>query len=163
MFCHGVCRCCRWGIAVSGHDVVHGGLGIAAGILSDSGHHLWGTHGKGLSFLAPFHGDVLLPSQTPWSGRREAQQERAEENGGRVWDLGFDLGDMRDRVVLDEVDPVVGGIFQWHFLMDATPLGVDGRLDGVSGTLGARHCWLLGWLVIKRNAQRARGVYLYTG
>lgn len=136
-------------------------VGIAAGILSVSGHHLWGTHGKGLSFLAPFHRDVLLPSQTPWSGRREAQQERAEENGGRIWDLGFDLGDMRDRVVLDGLDAVVGGKFHRHFLMDATPLGVDGRLEGVSGTLGAKHCWLLGWLVIKRNA-RERGGFTYT-
>ena len=138
MFCHGVGRCCRWGIAVSGHDVVPWWVGIAAGILSVSGHHLWGIYGKGLSFLAPFHRDVLLPSQTPWSGLREAQQERAEENGGRIWDLGFDLGATRDQVVLDELDPV-GGKFHRH-LMDATPLGVDGRLDGVSGTLRARHC-----------------------
>ena len=93
---------------------------------------------QGVEFPPPFHRDVLLPSQTPWSGRREAQQERAEENGGRIWDLGFDLGDTHDQVVLGELDPV-GGEFHRH-LMDATPLGVDGRLDGVSGTLGARHC-----------------------
>lgn len=133
-------------------------VGIAAGILSVSGHHLWGIYGKGLSFLAPFHRDVLLPSQTPFSGRREAQQERAEENGGLIWELGLDLGAMRDRVVLVELVPV-GGNFHRH-LMDATPLGVDGRLDGVSDTLRARHCWLFGWLVIKRNA-RERGGFTY--
>ena len=130
-------------------------VGATSGILSVSGHRVWGIHGKGLSFLAPFHRDVLLPSQTPWSGRREAQQEPAEEKGGRIWDLGFDLGDMHDQVVLGELDPI-SGEFHRH-LMDATPLGVDGRLDGVSGTLGARHCCLVGWLVIERNAREGGG------
>lgn len=67
---------------------------------------------------------------------------------------------MRDRVVLDGLDPG-GGIFHRH-LMDATPLGVDGRLDGVSGTLMARHCWLAGLACDQKECQRARGVYLYT-
>lgn len=68
---------------------------------------------------------------------------------------------MRDRVVLVGLDHVFG-IFHRH-LMDATPLGVDGRLDGVSGTLMARHCWLAGLACDQKECQRARGFYLYTG